>query len=203
MDPVVTTRVESESLADFALVMQQDDKIQPRAPYLGTPGRARLDLDPDRLKNGLGQLVLTVVKLLHELLERQALRRIDAGSLTAEQIEKLGFTLMRQAEEIERLRSEFGLEAQDLDLDPGPLGRLFQHRRFIMPQPVTHALQSSTLSDVLERVLDKGVVIAGDIKIKLVDIELLSIQIRLVICSVDKAKEMGMDWWVNNPVFCS
>ena len=51
--------------------------------------------------------------------------------------------------------------------------------------------------------LDKGVVIAGDIKIKLVDIELLSIQIRLVICSVDKAKEMGMDWWVNNPVFCS
>jgi len=73
-----------------------------------------------------------------------------------------------------------------------------------MPQQaVTHAMQSSTLSDVLERVLDKGVVIAGDIKIKLVDIELLSIQIRLVICSVDKAKEMGMDWWVNNPVFCS
>lgn len=72
-----------------------------------------------------------------------------------------------------------------------------------MPQPVTHTLQSSTLSDVLERVLDKGVVIAGDIKIRLVDIELLSIQIRLVICSVDKAKEMGMDWWVNNPVFCS
>ena len=73
-----------------------------------------------------------------------------------------------------------------------------------MPQQaVIHAMQSSTLSDVLERVLDKGIVIAGDIKIKLVDIELLSIQIRLVICSVDKAKEMGMDWWVNNPVFCS
>ena len=68
---------------------------------------------------------------------------------------------------------------------------------------VSHAVQSSTLSDVLERVLDKGVVIAGDIKVKLVDIELLSIQIRLVICSVDKAREMGMDWWVNNPVFSS
>jgi hypothetical protein len=64
-------------------------------------------------------------------------------------------------------------------------------------------MASSTLADVLERVLDKGIVIAGDVKIKLVDIELLSIQIRLVICSVDKAKEMGMDWWVNNPVFCS
>ena len=57
------------------------------------------------------------------------------------------------------------------------------------------------MADVLERVLDKGIVIAGDIRIKLVDIELLSIQIRLVICSVDKAKEMGMDWWVNNPIF--
>jgi len=70
-----------------------------------------------------------------------------------------------------------------------------------------YAVQSSTrgdtLADILERVLDKGIVIAGDIKINLVDIELLSIQIRLVICSVDKAKEMGMDWWVNNPVFCS
>jgi len=64
-----------------------------------------------------------------------------------------------------------------------------------------HATESSTLADVLERVLDKGIVIAGDIRVKLVDIELLSIQIRLVICSVDKAKEMGMDWWVNNPIF--
>ena len=125
MDPDVTTRVESESLGDFALVMRQNDGIQPRAPYRGTPGRARLDLDPERLKNGLGQLVLTLVKLLHELLERQALRRIDAGSLTEEQIEKLGLTLMGQAEEIDRLRREFGLEEQDLDLDLGPLGRLF------------------------------------------------------------------------------
>src|SRR5579872_3221752 len=70
-----------------------------------------------------------------------------------------------------------------------------------MQHAMTHAVESSTLADVLERVLDKGIVIAGDIKVKLVDIELLSLQIRLVICSVDKAREMGMDWWVNNPVF--
>jgi hypothetical protein len=63
------------------------------------------------------------------------------------------------------------------------------------------SLNSTTVADLLERVLDKGVVIAGDIRVKLVDIELLSIQIRLVICSVDKAKEMGMDWWANQPVF--
>lgn len=68
-------------------------------------------------------------------------------------------------------------------------------------QRMTHATNGATLADVLERILDKGVVIAGDIKISLVDIELLSIQLRLVVCSVDKAREMGMDWWVNNPIF--
>jgi hypothetical protein len=125
MDPAGTTQVESESIGDFALVMQQDDRIQPQAPRNGGPGGARLELDPDRLKNGLGQLVLTVVKLLHELLERQALRRIDAGSLTEEQIERLGLTLMGQAEEIDRLRREFGLEEEDLNLDLGPLGKVF------------------------------------------------------------------------------
>ena len=61
--------------------------------------------------------------------------------------------------------------------------------------------QSTNLADLLERLLDKGVVISGDIRIKLVDIELLTIQIRLVICSVDRAVEMGMDWWRHNQYF--
>ena len=72
-----------------------------------------------------------------------------------------------------------------------------------MQHAMTHSVESATLADVLERVLDKGIVIAGDIKIKLVEIELLTIQIRLMIASVEKAKEMGMDWWVNNPQFSS
>lgn len=63
---------------------------------------------------------------------------------------------------------------------------------------IAHATETATLADILERILDKGIVIAGDIKIKLVDIELLTIQIRLLIASVEKAKEMGMDWWVTN-----
>lgn len=86
----------------------------------------RINLQPDRAKNGLAQLVLTLIKLLHELLERQAIRRLEAGTLSEEQIERLGFTLMRQGEELERLRKEFGLEQEDLDLDLGPLGRVFQ-----------------------------------------------------------------------------
>src|SRR5207302_2512554 len=56
-------------------------------------------------------------------------------------------------------------------------------------------LQSSNLAEVLEMVLDKGIVVAGDIKIKLVELELLTIQLRLVVCSVDRAKEIGLDWW--------
>ena len=66
-----------------------------------------------------------------------------------------------------------------------------------------HSIETTNLADLLERILDKGIVIAGDIKIKLVDIELLTLQIRLVICSVDKAKEMGMDWWNGHSMFDS
>ncbi len=58
-----------------------------------------------------------------------------------------------------------------------------------------HSIHSATLADVLERVLDKGLVIAGDIKVKLLDIELLTIQVRLVVASVEKAREIGIDWW--------
>jgi Gas vesicle protein len=74
-----------------------------------------------------------------------------------------------------------------------------------MATPVTrsahHSIHSATLADVLERVLDKGLVIAGDVKVKLLDIELLTIQIRLVIASVDKAREMGLDWWSTSPEY--
>lgn len=66
-----------------------------------------------------------------------------------------------------------------------------------------HSTDGRNLADVLERILDKGIVIAGDIKINLVEVELLTIQIRLVICSVDKAKEMGLDWWMHNSAFNS
>jgi hypothetical protein len=61
----------------------------------------------------------------------------------------------------------------------------------------------ANLADILERVLDKGVVIAGDIRINLLDIELLTIKLRLVVASVDKAREMGIDWWEDDPALSS
>ena len=60
--------------------------------------------------------------------------------------------------------------------------------------------QPASLADILERVLDKGIIIAGDIRVNLLDIELLTIKIRLLIVSVDKAQEMGIDWWRNDPM---
>lgn len=68
---------------------------------------------------------------------------------------------------------------------------------------VQHAPQATNLLEVLEKVLDKGVVIAGDIKISLADVDLLTIKIRLLVASVDKAKEIGMDWWEKDPYFSS
>lgn len=65
------------------------------------------------------------------------------------------------------------------------------------------APQPANLADILERVLDKGIVIAGDIRVNLLDIELLTIKIRLLIVSVDKAAEMGIDWWRNDPMLNS
>jgi hypothetical protein len=93
-------------------------------PLQGPASEKHINLDPDKIKNGLVQLVLTVVKLIQELLEKQAVRRIDAGSLSEDEIEKIGLTLMRQAEEIEKIRKAFGLENEELNIDLGPLGKL-------------------------------------------------------------------------------
>jgi hypothetical protein len=70
-------------------------------------------------------------------------------------------------------------------------------------QPAESGPQSSSLADILERVLDKGIVIAGDIRVNLLDIELLTIKIRLLVASVDKAREIGIDWWEHDPSLSS
>jgi hypothetical protein len=70
-------------------------------------------------------------------------------------------------------------------------------------QPTQHRRQPDSLADILERVLDKGIVIAGDIVVDVLDIELLSIKLRLFVCSAQTAVEMGMDWWRHDPFFTS
>jgi hypothetical protein len=86
--------------------------------------RPRIDVDREEVERGLAGLVLTVVELLRQLMERQALRRIDEGDLTEEQIERIGTTLMALEEKMAELREHFGLTPEDLNIDLGPLGPL-------------------------------------------------------------------------------
>nr|WP_016823848.1 gas vesicle protein K [Streptomyces viridosporus] len=86
--------------------------------------RRRLDLEPDTVERDLVKLVLTVVELLRQLMERQALRRFDEGDLSEEQEERIGLTLMLLEERMTELRERYGLRPEDLNLDLGPLGPL-------------------------------------------------------------------------------
>ena len=85
----------------------------------------RVQADPENLDRGLGQLVLVLVELLRQLMERQAVRRVDAGDLNDEQIERLGQTLMGLEQRMDELKEIFGLTDDDLNLNLGPLGNLF------------------------------------------------------------------------------
>ncbi|HEX5409741.1 MAG TPA: gas vesicle protein K [Gemmatimonadaceae bacterium] len=93
-----------------------------RAVAQALPGR--INALPENLDSGLARLVLTVVELLRNVLEHQAVRRMDSGSLTDEQVERLGLALLRLNERMDELKSVFHLTDDDLNIDLGPLGRL-------------------------------------------------------------------------------
>jgi Gas vesicle protein K len=86
--------------------------------------RHRINSDPATVERGLATLVLTLVELLRQLMERQAIRRVDRGDLSDEKIEEIGTTLMLLEEKMAELREHFGLEPEDLNIDLGPLGPL-------------------------------------------------------------------------------
>jgi hypothetical protein len=115
----------NDSPADKLLAAPSD--LDPFAGDLGRLDNAlsrRIDADPESVEQGLAQLVLTVVELLRQLMERQALRRVEAGGLDDETVERLGATLMALEARMEELKRTFGLRDEDLNLDLGPLGTL-------------------------------------------------------------------------------
>jgi hypothetical protein len=101
-----------------------DDKLLTTPPDLDPFKRRRVQADPENVERGLAALVLTVVELLRQLMERQALRRVEAGGLDDETIERLGSTLMALEARMTELKEIFGLDDEDLNIDQGPLGRL-------------------------------------------------------------------------------
>ena len=84
----------------------------------------RINADSEKVEQGLARLVLTVIELLRRVLEHQAVRRMDGGSLSDEQIEKLGLALLRLNDRMDELKETFGLTDEDLSVDLGPLGEL-------------------------------------------------------------------------------
>src|SRR6266478_2561676 len=84
----------------------------------------RINADPERVEQGLARLVLTVIELLRQVLEHQAVRRMDGGSLTEQEVEQLGLALMKLSQRMDELKETFGLSDDDLSIDLGPLGEL-------------------------------------------------------------------------------
>jgi hypothetical protein len=88
----------------------------------------RIDAEPDDIEAGLARLVLTLVEFLRQVLEHQAVRRMEGGTLSDEEIERVGLALMRLQERLDEIRVVFGLRDEDLNIDLGPLGRLLRER---------------------------------------------------------------------------
>jgi len=85
---------------------------------------SRINIDAESVEQGLAKLVLTLIEFIRRLLEKQAVRRMEGGDLSPEQIEELGLALMKLEAKLQELKSQFGLDDEDLNLDLGPIGRL-------------------------------------------------------------------------------
>ena len=105
----------SDSLDDF---LRGLDRLNNAIP-------SRINADPQNVEKGLSKLVLTLIELLRQLMERQAIRRMEGGSLTDDEVERLGQTFLLLRRRLGELREAFGLTEHDLNLDLGPLGKLF------------------------------------------------------------------------------
>ena len=106
--------IETEHAAEFAAELRRVADALPE----------RINVDAQSVEQGLAKLVLTLIELIRRLLEKQAVRRMEGGGLTPEQIEELGLALMKLEEKMGELKRQFGLEDDDLNLDLGPVGRL-------------------------------------------------------------------------------
>ncbi len=104
--------------------MSDVDEIELQLNELSRTLPDRINAEPASASQELGKLVLTLVEVVRKVLEHQAVRRMDSGTLSPEETERLGLALLRLSERMEELKTAFGLQDQDLDIDLGPLGRL-------------------------------------------------------------------------------
>src|SRR6185369_15763584 len=99
------------------------DELTTALNALATNFPDRINADPERVEQGLARLVLTVIELLRKILEHQAIRRMDGGSLSDEEVERLGLALLKLSQRMGEMKAVFGLKDEDLNIDLGPLGK--------------------------------------------------------------------------------
>ena len=123
---IADTDLESARDADSKLICASEDiaALTEELMTVRASSPNRVVLDPDKVEQGLAQLVLTVIELLRQLMERQALRRVEHGTIDDAAIERLGLAFMRLDERMIELKQTFGLRDEDLNIDLGPLGKL-------------------------------------------------------------------------------
>ncbi|MEK7369155.1 MAG: gas vesicle protein K [Planctomycetota bacterium] len=113
---MITARVDTDYPEDFIQTLRNRKTNSP----------TRLNLQKENVGRGLAQLVLTVIELLRQLLEKQAIRRMEGGGLDGEKLNELGLSLMRLEEEMDGLKKHFGFKDEDLNIDLGPIGKLLR-----------------------------------------------------------------------------
>jgi hypothetical protein len=148
---------------------EKNEKLKPKV---------KVNLEGEKIRNGLGQLVLTIIELLRELMEKQAIRRIEKGKLSEEQIERLGTNFKRLKAEVERFKDFFELEDEDIGLDLGPVTLIEDESG------------KASVVEILDRLLGKGVVVRGDVIISVADVDLIALNLGLLLASIDKASEL-------------
>jgi hypothetical protein len=126
----------------------------------------KLELDGDKLQKGLAKLVLTVIELLRQILERQAQRRIESGSLTTEEVERLGLAFLQIKETMNQLSEKFGF-------DPGEVGNALTS----LVKSGNSQLGKTSLVDVIDKLLTKGVVVGGRITVSVADVDLVALDL--------------------------
>jgi gas vesicle protein GvpK len=106
------------------LITNEEDALREKLTFTESTIPERISADSDSVENGLAKLVLSIIELVRRLLEKQALRRMDAGNLSEEEIERLGTALMKLEEKMDEMKRVFGLEDDDLNLSLGPVKTL-------------------------------------------------------------------------------
>lgn len=151
-------------------------ELQPRE----SGAAQQINFDGEKIQKGLAKLVLVVVELLRQILERQAQRRMQSGSLTTEEVERLGLAFMQIKEKMSYISEEFGLKQEELD---GVLNGMLR-------SPDSQMARTS-LVDVVDRLLSKGAVIGGRITISVADVELVALDLLASLSGLPETGKKG------------